>query len=363
MDNYDKELGGEAPQSPNLSSDAKVHTPALKDIGQAVALVRGLEVENRERSLKNARIQGKYDAERPFNAQKMKADGLGWKTNFTTKPLATLIDKVVPRFTTAIRNMRYLTASKLPDRFEGASEKTETFRREITETCRNHEGWDEIGSEIAQENTLFGYTPVAWLDTVTWFPKFYRQDHFLVPQGTKHTAKSAQIICLRELYLLHELFDVIRDPGAATDAGWDVANVIESLNTATPEDRRSLNYSPERIYADLARESSVLGSFHGAKAVEAWHVFIAEVDGHVTHVAFDAKSDKKLFWKAKQFASMSDAAAFFSFQHGNGKLHGSKGIGRELYNMASVLDRSRNEVIDRLQLSGKIILQCDEREI
>jgi hypothetical protein len=31
--------------------------------------------------------------------------------------------------------------------------------------------------------------------------------------------------------------------------------------------------------------------------------------------------------------------------------------------MAGVLDRARNEVVDRLQLSGKVILQCDEKDI
>jgi len=60
---------------------------------------------------------------------------------------------------------------------------------------------------------------------------------------------------------------------------------------------------------------------------------------------------------------MADAAAFFSFQIGNGKLHGSKGIGREIYAMAAMLDRARNEVVDRLNLAGKIIIQGDDKAL
>lgn len=354
---------GDAPNTPDLSTDGTQHTPALKDIGQAVALVRSLESENRERCLKNARIQDKYNAERPHDPSRLQADGLAWKSNFTTKPLATLIDKVVPRFTTALRNMRYMTASKLPSRFVNAAEKTEIFRREITDTCRGQEGWDELLSDISQENALFGFTALGWLDSTSWMPKFYRQDAFMVPQGTKHTARSAQVVCLREDYLMHELFDMISNLEAAKLAGWETANVIKSLNSATPDALRSGESSPERIYADLARESNVISSFHGSKTIPVWHVLIAEIDGHITHVAFDNKDGAQLYWKSKQFPNMSDAVAFLSFQHGNGKLHGSKGIGRELYNMAGVLDRARNEVVDRLQLSGKLVLQCDEREI
>lgn len=354
---------GDAPNSPGLTPDARQHLPALSNIGQAAALVKSLQSENTDRTLKNSRILEKYNAERPYDPNKLRADGLSWKTNFTTKPLTTLIDKVVPRFVTALRNMRYITASKLPDRFPNASEKTEEFRREITETCRGHEGWDEFLSEIAQENVLFGYVAAGWLDSYTWFPRYFRQDAFLVPQGTKHAAKSAPVVCLKDSYFLHELFDLIRNPAAAKTAGWDVDNVVEAINNASPADRRSGASDVTRVYADLTRESSVISSFTGAKTVECWHVLIAEVDGRVTHVAFEEKSGKQLFWLEKQFERMSDAAAFISFQHGNGRLHGSKGIGRELYNMAGVLDRARNEVVDRLQLSGKLVLTCDEKDI
>jgi hypothetical protein len=60
---------------------------------------------------------------------------------------------------------------------------------------------------------------------------------------------------------------------------------------------------------------------------------------------------------------LADVSAFYAFQGGNNKLHGSKGIGREVYAMAGVLDRARNEVVDRLELSGKVLMQCDERDI
>jgi hypothetical protein len=42
-------------------------------------------------------------------------------------------------------------------------------------------------------------------------------------------------------------------------------------------------------------------------------------------------------------------------------MHGSKGIGREIYAMAGILDRARNDVVDRLLLAGKVIIQGEER--
>jgi hypothetical protein len=60
---------------------------------------------------------------------------------------------------------------------------------------------------------------------------------------------------------------------------------------------------------------------------------------------------------------MGYVLSLFSFQQANGKLMGSKGIGRELYEIAGAVDRSRNEVVDRLQLSGKILIQGEAKQL
>jgi hypothetical protein len=265
-ENYSTTGTNTGPNSPELSATGAEHIPAISSVGQAIALVKALEAENKDRATKNARIQEKLNAERPYQQTRLDADGLGWKTNFTTKPLASLAEKVVPRFTTAVKNMRYLTASKLPDRFPGADEKTEAFRREVTETIRGREGFDDLMSELAQEDVLFGFAAASWLDRFSWFPKFHRQDYFLVPRTTKHTAKSAPLVCVREEYLIHELFDLIKDANAAKMAGWNVDEVRKSINEAVPSNLRSSFTDPLRLHADLQRESAILTSFVGSKS-------------------------------------------------------------------------------------------------
>ncbi len=350
---------------------------AVKDVTQARNITRSLEQARREQNIKNARIMSKYNADRPYTQSQLDADGLGWKSNFTTKPLPLLVDKVAPRFVKLLEGMKYLTNSKMPETVENASEKTEAFRREITTTIRTRPGCSDLISDIAMENALFGYTAVAWLDEFHWFPKHFRQDSFFVPTGTKQLATSAQVCALRETFLVHELFSLIEDKEAAIAAGWNVQNTVAVLNAAMPEDRRSTQQNWERVYEDLIRESNAgLSHEAGALTVTVWHLLATEISGKVSHMIFtDNESPKQedgqkpltgvglLFDREDQFKDMADALSFFSFQHGNGKLHGSKGIGREIYGMAAMLDRARNEVVDRLNLSGKIIIQGDAKAI
>lgn len=351
--------------SPALTSVESDHVPAITTIEQAQGIVNSLQQENTDRALLASRIKSKYDSEKPYSTTQLKADGLSWRTNMTTRPLPMLIEKVVPRFTGGVKRMKFLTSAALPETVPNAAEKTDAFRREITETIRSREGWEDFVFGLALENCLFGYISAGWTDRYSWLPRsFSLVDSFLVPTGTKHYSEAAQVICLRETFMVHELFDTIRDQENAKLAGWDVDNVLDSINNAIPEARRSTqSNTPQNFWADLRRECSTLGAYTGTKAVAVWHVFVTEVDGGITHVAYDEANKKKLFWKVKQFERMSDISCFFSFQHGNGKLQGSKGIGRELYGMAGVLDRARNETVDRLMLSGKLVVQCAENQI
>jgi hypothetical protein len=71
----------------------------------------------------------------------------------------------------------------------------------------------------------------------------------------------------------------------------------------------------------------------------------------------------EIFSRDDRFESMEDTVSFFSFQKGNGTLHGSKGVGRDIYELAGMIDRTRNEVVDRLIMSGKTIVQGDIKRI
>jgi hypothetical protein len=366
--------------SPGVTASGKIKRRAIKDAKQARNIITTLEMASRERNIKNARIQAKINSEKPFSQTSLEADGLGWKSNFTTKPLPMLIGKIAPRFVKAEQGIKYLVNSSLPDTHPGSAKKTEAFRREVTCTVRARPGWFDLIAEIAQENSLFGFTSVAWLDEFHWFPRHYRQDEFYVPSGTKHKSSSAQIVVLKDTYLIHELFALIEDNEAAAAAGWKIENTVLAINSAMPTNRRSQQTNWERIQEDLIRESTLGASMEsGALSVVVYHLLAQEVTGTVSQMILvdvpqsaggyqsymtDVSREKEvLFEREDQFPNMEMAVSFFSFEQATGKLHGSKGIGRELYSMAGMLDRARNEIVDRLNLAGKLIITCDDKAV
>jgi hypothetical protein len=353
--------------SPQIDAKGEPMQRSIRDIGMARDVARTIIAANRTRQVVNSRILAKYNAERPYDSHRLEAEGLGWKQNFTTKPLPLMIEKVAPRFCDAVKGMKYLTSSSLSNKWEKNTEKTEKFREVITKTMRSRPGWNTLVEDIAFDNALFGHTVVAWLDEFTWFPKHFNQEENFLPDGCKQSANSAQFVVLKEMYLPHELFAQIKDKETAEVVGWNVKNTIEAINTASPAQIRDLlniGGTMETWYQNAIRELTIGVSYMaGASVNTVYSLLVREVTGKISHYRMAGIGLLEIFTKEDRFDSMAECLSFFAFQKGNRTMYGSKGIGRDIYELAGMIDRTRNEVVDRSILSGKTLIQGDMKRI
>lgn len=354
-------------QSPAITSGGKPTRKAIKDASQAREVVKTLIAANRTRQIVNSRIRAKYDSERPYDQHKLESEGLGWRSNFTTKPLASLVEKVYPRFSEAVLSLKYFTNSSLPHTVSGATAKTETFRSGITKLMRTRKGWRVLIEDIALEDSMFGNNVAAWLDEFSWFPKSFKQDESFLSDGTKQISDNAQVLVLKETLLPHELFEQIEDREAAKTVGWDLGKTIKCINAASPaqlRDNLTTGGNLDIWYQNAYRELTLGTSYTaGASVVVVYNLLAREVTGEVSHYRLAGEGMDLIFQKDDRFKSMTDCLTFYSFQKGNGTMAGSKGVGREIYEFAAMLDRLRNEVVDRSILSGKTLLQGDMKTL
>ena len=364
--NNDYESGGLI-QSPDITEGGKPTEHSIRDVDMARDVIRTVIAAGRNRAIVNSRILAKYNAERPYDSCKLEAEGLGWRSNFTTKPLPGMIEKVSPRFVEAIQGLKYFTNSTLSDKWQNSVEKSEKFQSIITKTIRSRKGFRTLLEDIAFGNSLFGSAVVCWLDEFTWFPKHFGQDEAFLPDGTKQEPEHCQLLVLKEMFMPHELFAHIKDREAAKAAGWNITNTIEAVNKASPSQiRDALNVggTQETFYQNAQRELTLGASYMaGASVIAVWSLFAREVDGKVSHYRLAGDAMLEIFEKDDRFKSMEDCTSFFAYQKGNGTMQGSKGVGREIYELAGMIDRTRNEIVDRSIMSGKTLIQGDPKRI
>lgn len=175
------------------------------------------------------------------------------------------------------------------------------------------------------------------------------------------------MLCLKETILPHELFEEIQDREAAKTVGWDLSKTIKCINAASPAQLRDnlLAGGNLDIWYQNAQRELTLGTSYttGASVISVYNLLAREVTGEVSHYRLAGDGMDLIFQKDDRFKNMTDCLTFFSFQKGNGTMAGSKGVGREIYEFAAMLDRLRNETVDRSILSGKTLLQGDMKTL
>jgi len=395
-DNITASFGGEQlgrMNSPKFKGDTtEVANKPISSAYQAFEIFQRLQRDNQARANRNKLIADSYNGASPFDQKKLDNAGEGWRANFSTLVLATFVDRVVPRLVDAVHSMKFLTAAELPDAYTDATNKTDKFRTRTTELLRSWVGWIDHVEQVACENVLYGYTATVQMDEYEWRPVTFRQEDVLFDEQTPQLATKVAVFVVKANYYIHEAVDIIQDEDAAAEAGYNVANLMNAIEQAAPP-YDSFVYNPRQL-SDMVREGNLYYSFHrSSKMIETAHVFCKCYDRTVDHWWVNRNGAKRsnrptkgrdapprpepegdeprppeqdpyeLGYFEACAESMDDVITLFSFQAGNNRLFGSKGIGRLLYNICLSIEKTRMAFIDAMWMSGMLVGQAEEAMI
>ena len=338
---------------------------AVKDAAEAHSIAKRLIEENRERNNKAAAIMRKYNDEQPWNNSKLKAAGESWRHNRSTGFLSSMVKRILPPYVDTIDSARFLTSSALKDNSSpSAQQKSDDFRLQTTNTIRQWDNWHNFKMQAVLENVLFGYATANWSDEHEWRPTFCRGDEALFPDGCPQFAKEVPVWARRQNFLIHELAEKVMDKEHSEQMGWNIDNLVKAINTAQPANRREGTQDNARKFEDQVREGDIgIGRSYmqGVQVVLGLHLFIQEATGKVSHYLMEEKTGDELMVRLDRFESMDQCLALLSVDIGNGKLHGSKGAGRVLYNTHVGIEQARNLIADNLYLSGLLLLKATQK--
>lgn len=397
-DNVTASFGGEQLGRFNTpkfkEGSTEVTNKPISSAYQAFEVFQRLQRDNQARANRNKLIADAYNGSNPFDQKKLDAAGEGWRANFSTLVLATFVDRVTPRLTDAAHGMKYLTASQLPDSFIDSTNKTQKFRERTTEQIRSWNGWIDYVEQIACENVLYGYTAAVEMDEYEWRPQTFRQEDTLFDEQAPQLAEKLPVFVIKANYYIHEAVAIIEDPDDAEKAGYHVKNIQAAIEKAAPP-YDSFVYNPRQL-SDMVREGNLYYSFHrSSKMLETAHVFVKCYDNTVDHWWVNRNGSKRsnsgrsrpqeksppaaqssadeprkmeddpyeLFYGESVAVAMDDVITLFSFQAGNNRLFGSKGIGRLLYNISLALEKTRMAFVDAMWISGMLVGQAEEAVI
>jgi hypothetical protein len=365
--------------SPILDERGHPKNKPIETASQAYQLFLRFKKQNRARADRNKIIQDVYNGKPPYNQKELEDQSQGWRSNQSTQFLSSIIDRVTPRFSGAVHDIKYLTAAELPDSYDDYVNKSELFQGKTTELVRKWSGWTDFIQRVVGENVLQGYTAALNIDEHNWRPRTYRQEDIYFDEQTSQDVHRLDCFCVCQDFYIHELVSLLEEAETSEKAGFNIENLREAIENAMPP-REDLPSDPRQL-SDMAREASLFFSWHKAsKMIQTVHIFVRTYTGGIDHwwvnrntsgsgkeqgpTAEDTPGGgQELFYGEDVAKQMEDVITLFSFQAGNDRLFGSKGLGRLLVNISISLERERNLFIDQQYLAGLLIGTAEEKDI
>lgn len=353
--------------APATGPDGKPQLEArsVRDVAQMVGICQTAETNNRSRAWRCKAVQDLHDMAPPRAFGDKLQQGQTWQTNLSTGSLSGLTQRVTQRLVQSITTAQTLTHSMLPESYQDWKPKSDLLQSSMTELWREWVGFVPFVNMVATENVLQGYTLPMWLSPEDWKPQFFKQERVLIPEGSRQDVKELQWVVGKMDYPINEFVALFKDVEAAEKNGYQIENCERAATHAVvaQEGDDYLTTEPRR-FSDLLNQGTwgIAYGNGGVRCVKCWLLASTEYDGQVTFslISRDAPMENALLrYSFKVVPSMTDFVGLFAFEPGNGTVHSSKGLGRKLFNLCTVIEQSRCNMVDAAFMQNLIMLKGD----
>lgn len=353
----------------DVAGEQQIVNPETYKFKRAIASPeQGFEVceqlinDNRDRQFANAEIARKLNDAQPYNQQRLKESGQNWRNNRSTGFMSSLVARMMPPYKQTIDAAKTFTNSELRDEGVDNKKKTDIFQSEITKTIRKWSGFDDFSTRIIFEDIAYGQVGAYWTDEVEWRPAVGRNDEAFFPEGNPQLAQDTPVWMLKQSWMIHEAAAKLENPRASEDAGWNLEELVKAINRAHPKNPQSALIEDLRNLQDAVRDKSLGATYSsGVRVINIYHLLAQEANSKVSHYIYSVDTKQEIFSRHDRFACMDECLALFAVETGDGKIHGSKGAGRKLYNTHVAIEQARNLAADNFYISGLVMLRCTEK--
>lgn len=355
--------------APKFDEAGRNQVRSIENAWQALQIARRLERDDYQRDFRRARNLAAFNGAPPYDPQELISKAQGYRYNVSFGFMEGTIGRaVVPynQLTKDINTLAFIEAD-LPN------EKLTLIRDEFSRSIKEWGKWSKFISRLNQELVLNGYCVAIFPSDFNPWPVFIPQKETFVHEASPNDIEDLELFCWKKYYLIHELYKHIENPEIAERAGWNVDNVRQALMQATPLDiwQRSTSVTGTWSAIESAiRAGTLYPAIMGAKVIHTYHVFAAELDGKVTHyICLDQPTPDgvtqparvELFKREDRFQAFKDFLVYFDLEAGDGRWHGSRGLGQRTYNTHSAIDKLRNAMMDQAFASGLTLLQLGDQ--
>lgn len=342
-----------------LSKNGKPPKSRLSDPEKTQSFVQLLIQADKERSRKDANLQGMFNGNAPFNTSKRRSASQSWRANFSSlEGKAYLSNALVPYydlFSSSAYYIDFQTAYGSPDQ---QAEWSGIITEELDATLKKWKGFDYEIWSMLHDFVGYGQGFLVWNNPWDWHFKRIPHRKVRVMDGTQAELEGLELLCVSQDYRVHELWEKIQNEVMARASGWDPSAVKQAIREAVPRNPNSSYPVDWQIVQQELNDHDLLMSCRSS-VIQAARVYVKEFDGKVTELIVTETGDSDfLLKKERRYSSFYQVLAPFFMEVMDGSWHGAQGLGKDIFNLVQTKDRLTCAEIDAAFLRTAITLQA-----
>jgi hypothetical protein len=318
---------------------------------------------DRLRARERAKVQGMLDGNVPFDPNKLKAMGQGWRSNLNFLEGYSNLQAVKTPYFALIAGVPYFAEIKTK---EGDTRKnSEIITQEFTNLIKT---WPDFSFEMqkAQQELLkFGIGPVLLPDMYDWRFQALRHRDLLCPEHQPATITKWPYFAIRTEMTASDIWEKVRPEvsDASEGIGWDIETCRTAVQYASRDifnGRISWDGRNWEAWQAAFKNNDIYMSLMASESIMVYHFFVREFSGRISHFIFSENPliPDFLFKRIDRYKSMEQVLTIFRNDVGNGDYHSIRGLGRLQYQHLEVTNRLKCHLFDMAMAGTAINLKA-----
>ncbi len=338
------------------------------------------------RSMERAIVKGLVDGNPPYNDAAKRAEGRGWECNLNFMEGQAIMDSSAVPYYALFANVPYYADCRT--NFQNDNPDHETWCSKITYCFTNLlKRWPQFNWNVQQVSywmRLHGIGPAFFDREGDWRFRGLETGNVLVPKGSPSCIDDRlPFIIIRMPYRIVELYDWIKDPEAATNAGCNV----EAIRNAIMYGMKGLAPSGSlwwaqgwEYYERIIKNNDLTVSYTDADLVFCSHILVQEFakvgkPKKISHFLFtehevvsrapqfsntfneNDKDKSFLFADPNSYDSFTQCLVAFFQNTGDGTWHSVRGLAMKAFKHLEVSNRLKCQTVNRAFLDSSLIIQ------
>lgn len=335
----------------------------LRDAKSAHELYRKLLDADDTSSANRSAIQAMFDGEPPYDDGELEDAAQGYRTNLNFGEAETLLEQAQAAYVDVLHSVETLVSVKVT---EGEPSKRVQWEDIISEeVSRAFRAWPAFNYNYLANcrNFIADGVSVSYFENeLDWRWRVSSLAEFFIPRQTQASESEIEVAACVRSFQAHQLYQFVKDPKVAEQAGWNVDEVRRAISEARSS-TQAVYGEWEKVQRELKNNDIYFGAT--ASEIKVVHLWVQEFDSTVSHfiIREDGDCENFLYKKLSRFPSMDRALVFFPYGIGtNGTYHSIRGLGYKIYPHVQVSNRLRCQLVDAALLASTILTQAESEE-